>query len=1031
MKNPFRLGKRSKSRRARRPLFVQNLEPRQLLSAVMWDGEISGSWSTAANWENDTAPTSSDVATFDGNAANTTITLGSNTTINSLQFVSGASAYTLSNLRFDIYSVIVDSGVSNDQTVNSLLKGHSNFTATNNGTGDLLLNSYANTSGDKEAIYNHTINAEGDITFRGAVTTGGRTIQVLKNGNGTLSYESVFDFNLGHRADGGVEQSKFIVNDGTLDISQMTLNFENNTGSGVIDPATLTQESYVLVDYANGDVVTDATNLFGTVTGLPEGFEIFHDTANKQIVLQVIQGIPGQWIGDTSGTWQTAENWVGDDIPGSGETAYFGDLSQNTTITLTSNVTISTLNFISGATSHTINGQRFDIYSVVVDEGVTTNQEINSLLKTSGNLTIRNLGDGDLLLGQHANTGGDQDAVYTHTIEAEGDITWEGSVTTSGRSFQVVKTGAGTLSYLSTFDFNIGLKANGSIEQSRLIVNEGTLDISQMTLNFDSSDGAGTIDPSELLEESYVLVDYSGGGSVITDSTNIFGSVTDLPDGYVIIHDTANSQIILQKSVTGIYVMAGGNGDGSSASSPLGVANMTELKAAWNNLNAGETLYLINSPQLQDVNGGFYNQSFVLETGGDVVNGVVRYKSLVGVADANGVMPTFAGAWNKGSGSTYKRGIYINGDGVAHINIANINIEHMEYGIQLDNSAKTAVGQVDWDIHIDNVHISSVRYGMYIDGGAQGTDGAGSRNLTIDNSSVIGMEKHGVRLKDGMEHVTISNTLVDAGGQAWDGERFHIGFTVDAVDGSNAPNRYISYYNTTAQNAYDDATLHGSTYWNGDGYTAERYNEYIYYYGAKAYNNTDGGFDVKSDHVYFYNTVAMGNSRNYRIWSWNDAVMDNIVSAWGYSASAGSNGGTGVWLNTDAVVTINNATIHNVTTGISIENGGTAGMTQVTITNSIISATNTAVHDFTNGNYTNALARMSYTNCRFYGKTGDTLTNTTINPLYVDADDSDDADGDGRYFAYGSVIWQFIDDAFDTQDSSYAGLGFNNNQPLP
>lgn len=1028
MKRLFRLAKRKKSRHHNRPVYVQNLEPRQLLSAVMWDGDVSGAWSTAANWENDTAPASSDVATFDGNSANTTITLSSNTTISSLQFLSGASAFTISNQRFDLYSVSVESGVFNDQTVNSLLKGSGSFTATNNGTGDLLLNSYTNTSGDQEAIYNHNINATGDITFRGSVTTSGRTFQVIKNGAGTLSYESTFDFNLGYRTNGTIEQSKFIVNDGTLDISQMTLNFESNTGSGGIDPANLIDTSYVLVDYTNGSVIVDGTNIFGTVTNLPDGFEIYHDTANKQILLREIQGIPGQWIGDVSGSWQTAENWVGDDVPSTGEIAYFGDLSQNTTITLSNNVAVNQLNFMDGASAHTINGQRFDLYSVIVEDGVTNDQEINSLLKGHSNFTVRNLGTGELLLGAYSNTSGDQSAIYTHTVEANGDVTFEGSVTTSGRSFQVNKTGSGKLAYLSTFDFNLGHLANGNVEQSMFIVDEGTLDISQMDLKFESNTGSGAIDPATLVNDSYVLVDYSGGGSVVTDSTNIFGNVTNLPDGFTIVHDTANSQIILQKSVVGIYVMAGGTGDGSSYNSPLGVANMTALKAAWDNLAPGETLYLINSPQLQDVSGGFYNTTFTMNTGGTVVNNVVQYKSLVGVADSNGNYPTLLGSWDKGDGSTYKRGIYITGSDVGHINISNINIQHMEYGIQMDNSSKTDTNQIDWDVHIDNVHISSVRYGMYIDGGAQGVDGAGSRNVTIDNSSVTGMEKHGVRLKDGMEHVTISNVTVDAGGQAWDGERFHIGFAVDAVDGSNAPNRYISYYNTVAQNAYDD---YGSNYWNGDGYTTERYNEYIYYYGAKAFNNTDAGFDVKSDHVYFYNTVAMGNSRNYRIWSRNDAVMDNIVSAWGYSAKSGSNGGTGIWLNTDAVVTINNATIHNVTTGIQIEDGGNSGMTQVTITNSIISATNTSVHDFTNGSYTNALARMSYTNCKFYGKTGDSLTNTTTNPLYVDADDTDDTDGDGRYFADGSVIWEFLDDAFDATDSSYAGLGFDNDQPLP
>ncbi|HCD33754.1 MAG TPA: hypothetical protein DER01_15190 [Phycisphaerales bacterium] len=1026
MKRLLRLKKRKQNRRKKTPVYVQNLEPRQLLSAVMFDGDLSGAWATVENWENDTMPSSGDTATFDGNSPNTAITLSSNTTISSLNFLSGASAYTLSNKRFDIYSVVVDSGVTNDQTVNSVLKGHSNFTATNNGTGDLLLSSYANTSGDKESHYAHTINAQGDITFRGNVTTGGRTFQVTKTGAGTLAYEATFDFNLGHRANGAVEQSKFIINDGTLDISQMTLRFETNTGSGSIDPAALTNSSYVLVDYAAGDVIVDSTNIFGTVNNLPDGFEIFHDTANSQIRLQQIQGIPGQWIGDVSGTWQTVENWVDDDKPGGGETAYFGDLSQTTTISLTSNVTISQLNFMDGALAHTFNSKRFDIQSIIVEDGVTQDQEINSLLKGSGGFTARNLGSADLFLGSYSNTGGDKTSTYTHTIEAVGDITYEGSVTTGGRTFKFVKTGTGTLSYLSTVDFNLGYNGT-SLEQTKFVINEGTLDISQMTLKFETNTGSGAIDPANLTAGTYVLVDYSGGGSVITDSTNIFGNVSAVPDGFEIVHDSANSQILLQRSVTGIYVMAGGTGDGSSSSSPLGVANMAALETAWNNLNPGETLYLINSAALQGSN--FSNSTFDLNSGGDVVDGQVRYKSLVGIADSNGVLPTLTGTWNKGSGSASTRGIKID-NGVSHIKVENINISHYEMGVQLNNSNKSSSSQVDWDIHITNVHITSVREGFNIDGGAQGSDGNGSTNVSITDSSIVGFEKRGVRIRDGVENVVITNVLADAGGVAWDGERFAIGFEVYKVDSDDAPNRHIYFINTTGQNIHDD---NGGGYWNGDGYTAEGGNEYIYYHGAKAFNNTDGGFDVKAHHVEFVNTVSIGNYRNYRNWGNVDIVMDNILSAWTYKWSSATQGGAGIWLDPNAVITLTNSTIHNVSTGIEIDNGGTSGLTQATISNTIFSNTNTSAKDWTTGSYFGTPARISYSSStvKLFGKASDSLTNTTVNPMFVDADDLDDTDGDGRYFLGTSVIWDFIDDAFDAQDSSYAGLGFDNDQPLP
>ena len=347
--------------------FIDPLEPRQLLSAVFWQGAVSGDWNTQANWVADQLPTSTDTATLDANATTTAITLSKNVTVDTLAFLSGSSSYTLSNQLIDLKTIDMQSGVLTNQIVDTQLKGWGDLSVTNNGSGDLLLNDFANTGSDSEWIKTHTINAQGDITFRGSISTEGRSFTVVKTGTGVLRYESVFDFNLGKKMDGSVEQSQFIVNGGALDIASMTLKFESNTDSNAPDPTDLDQTSYVLVDYAGGSLIVDNSNIFALVQNLPQGYEIYHDTANQMVMLRQITAIPGQWEGDVDGGWQTAGNWANNAIPDTSDTASFGSQSQTTHITLSTNTSIATVRFLTGSASHVIDGDNLLVGCVMND----------------------------------------------------------------------------------------------------------------------------------------------------------------------------------------------------------------------------------------------------------------------------------------------------------------------------------------------------------------------------------------------------------------------------------------------------------------------------------------------------------------------------------------------------------------------------------------------------------------------------------------------------------------------------------------
>jgi len=78
--------------------------------------------------------------------------------------------------------------------------------------------------------------------------------------------------------------------------------------------------------------------------------------------------------------------------------------------------------------------------------------------------------------------------------------------------------------------------------------------------------------------------------------------------------------------------------------------------------------------------------------------------------------------------------------------------------------------------------------------------------------------------------------------------------------------RDIAYKRCEAHN-FAEARRSKTTYWNGDGFSDERTNSLIRYYGCLAAGCTDGGFDTKSAGVYMADCRSSGNKRNFRLWN--------------------------------------------------------------------------------------------------------------------------------------------------------------------
>lgn len=56
-------------------------------------------------------------------------------------------------------------------------------------------------------------------------------------------------------------------------------------------------------------------------------------------------------------------------------------------------------------------------------------------------------------------------------------------------------------------------------------------------------------------------------------------------------------------------------------------------------------------------------------------------------------------------------------------------------------------------------------------------------------------------------------------------------------------------------------------YWNGDGFSTERGNKRILFRQCAAWDNSDGGFDLKSSETLLDDCVSGRNARNFRLWS--------------------------------------------------------------------------------------------------------------------------------------------------------------------
>jgi len=197
---------------------------------------------------------------------------------------------------------------------------------------------------------------------------------------------------------------------------------------------------------------------------------------------------------------------------------------------------------------------------------------------------------------------------------------------------------------------------------------------------------------------------------------------------------------------------------------------------------------------------------------------------------------------------------------------------------------------------IANLQMEGIRDAIVISGGATATQPEiGSHDIVISDCSVLHYTKRGYRFRDGCYDIRLERCLADAGGKEWATEAFHMGFCISggAAD-SGVSDHDFTFIDCVARNNYWDAGE--GKYWQGDGFCAEGRTYNLTFIGCEAYDNGDGGWDVKSANPLLIGCVALRNKKNFRFWADEPGVL--LVRCLGaYAIKRGGNSDeTGIWV---------------------------------------------------------------------------------------------------------------------------------------
>lgn len=139
-----------------------------------------------------------------------------------------------------------------------------------------------------------------------------------------------------------------------------------------------------------------------------------------------------------------------------------------------------------------------------------------------------------------------------------------------------------------------------------------------------------------------------------------------------------------------------------------------------------------------------------------------------------------------------------------------------------------------------------------------------SSDIIFDNITFFGGTRNAIDLRQGVYNVLGNFININMGGQTYAVEPlpiFQQGFKIGV---GNTPDRDMEFNDCTFSNSYVNAGI--NAYWNGDGFSAERYHSNIIFNRCKFTDCTDGGVDSKSPFLY-NDCLFARNKRGARLWN--------------------------------------------------------------------------------------------------------------------------------------------------------------------
>ncbi|MFH1499361.1 MAG: hypothetical protein ABII82_16240 [Verrucomicrobiota bacterium] len=355
-----------------------------------------------------------------------------------------------------------------------------------------------------------------------------------------------------------------------------------------------------------------------------------------------------------------------------------------------------------------------------------------------------------------------------------------------------------------------------------------------------------------------------------------------------------------------ILPAAAGSGDGSSWANAAAAPSTDAWSDQVAKLTAGDTLR---------IGSGTYEKATIAIAKGGAKGAPVTLQG----EDTGGGLPVFRSSWVKetpASGGVFCR---------LAVNAAFVTLKDLRFENYL---AVFVTSGGNEGIVLSGLDVKDVRFGAVFKNNARADDPASwTRDVLVENSTFTGFTKSALRWEGGNRDFRIVNVHGDAGGKAYAGDPFHMIYDIrgdtrkDITDPAARTHEInLTFIGCTARNAYHEAPP-GKSYWNGDGFVAERGVSNLTFIDCMAFDCTDGGWDLKATNVTFKGCVAFRNKRNFRLWS--EATFENCIA--GYPVHRGGSGDSAnLGAYGKGVVTMDRCTLVGDPTPFNIEVKGAA-----------------------------------------------------------------------------------------------------------